>query len=258
MVKKLTKLVPVIGSFLIFCGVLKLILFYRSFNINILYFLELNEVLILFFNDLIGYSLILVIGIAFNLILKESRDQRREKEKKKIIDEKKFLKRFWLYMKFRFDLLIIIFFILVTGCVFVLFRGGDLFHLNELCIIFVSWFLILFLFIEVERNMSVFYKTQITFSIQMTFMLIMFLLTFVISSSFNDVYNIKNRSKYFGTQFKVGNTLITSDHLNYFIGKTKNYLFFYKECSCETIVYPMGRVKEITFKKIKSSYNENK
>lgn len=208
MAKKLIKWVPVIGLFLIFCGVLKLILFYRSFNINILYFLELNEVLILFFNDLICYSLILVIGIAFNLILEEPHiDRIIEKEKKKIIDEKNFLKRLWLYIKLQSNPLILNFLVLVTGFIFVLFREGDLFYFNELWIISVSWFLILFLFIEVERNMSVFHKTQITFSIQMTFILIIFLLTFVISSSLNDVYNIKKGSKYFGTQFKVGNTL---------------------------------------------------
>jgi len=42
--------------------------------------------------------------------------------------------------------------------------------------------------------------------------------------------------------------VIVSDDSSYYIGKTNNYLFYYKEKTKETVVYPMSRVKMISFK----------
>jgi hypothetical protein len=65
---------------------------------------------------------------------------------------------------------------------------------------------------------------------------------------------IKTKS-HFGNVIKLeNNLLLTSDSLNYYVGNTKNYLFFYHEASKTTDVYPMAKVTSITFK---NNYKSN-
>ena len=64
---------------------------------------------------------------------------------------------------------------------------------------------------------------------------------------------IKESKKYLGTSFKIENNIIISDSTNYYIGKTKNYIFYYQEENKSTKVYPIKDIKEIEIIKYKAT-----
>ena len=47
--------------------------------------------------------------------------------------------------------------------------------------------------------------------------------------------------------FVLDDKLIQGDNTHYLVGKTNNCLFFYDEEKDKTTVYPMNRIKEISF-----------
>ena len=66
--EKIKKIIPFLGSIIITCGYIKLNIYYRHFNIKISEYLEISEVLTLFLNDVIFYSLIVFIIFFFSFL----------------------------------------------------------------------------------------------------------------------------------------------------------------------------------------------
>jgi dipeptide/tripeptide permease len=71
----------------------------------------------------------------------------------------------------------------------------------------------------------------------------------ILGDAYTNVYGIKNIKTTYGTTIYFDDsTQLVSDSTNYFIGKTQNFIFFYHEKAKTTDVYPMDRVKELSFK----------
>lgn len=66
--KKIVEILPLALGFLIFTGFLKLYLFYNHWDIRIIDYLDLSEILLSFLNDLNIFLLIAVIGIIYLLL----------------------------------------------------------------------------------------------------------------------------------------------------------------------------------------------
>ena len=70
-----------------------------------------------------------------------------------------------------------------------------------------------------------------------------------VQSAYGEALEVNNNKKYYGVEFQLEDQTIISDSTNYFIGKTKNYLFYYKEKEKQSFAYPMNRIKMISFKR---------
>jgi len=79
---KLLKISSLAGIFLVFCGVLKLILYYNAFSIDIVDFLKLPEILTSFMDDinvlLIFASVMLIVSFTILTVTKEKHEIKLE------------------------------------------------------------------------------------------------------------------------------------------------------------------------------------
>ena len=79
-----------------------------------------------------------------------------------------------------------------------------------------------------------------------------------IFNAYSDICSVKNSGLYTGVKFQLDKKLIESDEKNFYIGKTNKYLFYYKSEEKESVVYPMSRIKMISYKKIDKKIKKNK
>lgn len=75
-----------------------------------------------------------------------------------------------------------------------------------------------------------------------------------------EVQRVKYENKYIGVNFIIDSTKFKSDSTKFFIGKTSKYIFTYDKSENKTTVYPINRLKEISFERknenIKNSINK--
>jgi hypothetical protein len=69
-------------------------------------------------------------------------------------------------------------------------------------------------------------------------------------NSWLNVRLVKNRHLYYGTQMVLGGKRIISDSAFYYVGQTKNYIFWYDASKRSPKVYPANKLEEITINTI--------
>ncbi len=75
------------------------------------------------------------------------------------------------------------------------------------------------------------------------------LIYFTIYSTHEEVKSVEERKANIGTRITFNdNTLLVCDSFNYYIGKTRNFLFIHHQKDKTTDAVPMDRIKQITFK----------
>jgi hypothetical protein len=60
--------------------------------------------------------------------------------------------------------------------------------------------------------------------------------------------DVKNNNSYSGTRIIFDDSTVISDSTLYYIGRTSNYIFFFKKTEKIAVIYPASRVKEINFR----------
>lgn len=75
------------------------------------------------------------------------------------------------------------------------------------------------------------------------------LLGLTISSAYQDFESVKTNKKYLGTTLKFSDRTIVSDSTNYYIGKTRNFIFFHDQNKKTNDIFPMSEIKMISEKK---------
>ena len=73
-------------------------------------------------------------------------------------------------------------------------------------------------------------------------------LSFLVQRVQTEIWLVKDRKKYINVTFTTDNTFVKADSMHYYIGNTKNYLFYYDQDSSKTTVYPMSKITNISFK----------
>jgi hypothetical protein len=71
----------------------------------------------------------------------------------------------------------------------------------------------------------------------------------LINRTYGEIETVKTDKIYYKTTFFVGSEKYVSDSSHYYIGQTKNFLFYYNEKEQSTTVFPMSDIKSITFQK---------
>lgn len=243
-------IIALIPGMIIFFGTFQKILYYNSFNINIVEFIELQELLVSFMDDIILLFITALILLIFILFKKET-ILYKDKTYINLLEIKSFWSRLWLYIKacFIYWIILLIFMFIMYSILIT-----KLFFLFTFLIL-SSGVILPYIVIEIER----FYKK--TFGIFMsisTLELIRLLFILLLITYFNtsiDIIGIKDYNRYYGSKIITKeNEVIYSDSTNYYIGKTNNYIFFYSQSlNCNRII-PTSEIKEL---KLKSKRNKN-
>lgn len=249
------KYLPYLGSFIIFLGVQRLIVFFSAFNISIIHFLDFSEILTSFLDILTFIVLIIAYCVIQQFFFQDNPNSKENKRKieikEKIFAESSFWKRIQLYLKLFGSALLGG----LVGTMLIQFISSykhptDLWSYASSAILYLVIIVIAIIVIEAEvkHNKLNSKKGTRTF-IRFVFFFI-FVTGFLISITRDEINSVKVSKKYYNVIVTLNDSIkLVSDSSNYYIGKTQNYLFFYHESTKTTSVFPINRVTEIEFPK---------
>jgi len=232
-------------AYLIFLGSLKLIVFYKSFNIKIVEYIDFTEVLISFFDSVIFYTSIFILPMLlfWGFWGKSVGNANAETFGRKV--QIKFYQRIKNdFTRNKFGFIFGTF-----GTIFLIFWGK--WDENKIAsfIIFPG----MYLFIFTLRELEIAYKQQYDYSIPPTyfntFLLLFMMTSYIISDTLKDATSIKHGYKYYGTEVQFDNETIKSDSIVTYVGQTRNYIFFYNLHKKESIIYPKSKLIKIKLTK---------
>ena len=237
----LLKILKYFPGFLIFLGSLKLIIFFNAFNIRIVEYLDFSEVLISFFDSVIFYSAIVIIPAFIFLSFWGKAIGEHNTQTYNSLAQLTFKQR--LSKSYGEDKFFFICGLLYTVSIF--FFGNWNEHKLALLLMFPGVYIIFFILQEIR----IAYQKQYNYSIPITYFNVFVFLTlltiYIIQDALNDVYEIKVKKKYLGSEIQMNDQIIKSDSTVSYVGQTKNYIFFYNLKKNESIVYPKSQLRSI-------------
>lgn len=224
-------------------------MYYQAFGVKIEDFLDFTEIVTALFGDLI----LLTISIALALLTDffgttETSVESSNKFVQSFEDQKSFLLRFSLsFIRMRHYL------ILTNGAVLVSLAISLFKHQTVTDMIWMLFwvnvpFIIVTFQFEVRRKYFKLYDKRIHPTSSNLFLLFLISLSFLVQRVQTEIWLVKDRKKYINVTFTTDNTFVKADSMHYYIGNTKNYLFYYDQDSSKTTVYPMSKITNISFK----------
>lgn len=255
---KYKEFIPYAGSVIIFLGAFRLIMFYGGFGVSIVQFLDFSEIITSFLDIIIPIVIMLCITIFQNFILHDKKKyEKYDSLRNEILSRDQSFKDIKLYLRYFKDLLIISLAIIIVFTFLYFYNKIISFNTVKVTVIlllFLFFVLNISLMIErkyIENNTSKKGRTLIRiFSNSIICVLV------VLALSQFQIYNTKYNHSTKGTKIVLENDdILLSDNINYYIGKTVNYVFYYHEKTKTTDVIPISRVKQLSIKnKYANSY----
>jgi len=235
-------------------GAIKQILFYKSFNFNIIEFIELSEVLILILDDIFYLILMVIVAAVFEFIQTSKYELNKiQNIQNEIKKSEKFAKRIKNYYKLYKEGLWLILFLGISDLVFYIKSKSinENVHLlfiftGAMCLTMIMW---------AEIKLKIKRLTGDNLSTRVNNLIVVFILisAFFFKDIFSEIRSVKENKIYFGTEIhykKFDNKIkFISDSTSYYIGKTKNYVFVFQELNNTTKVIPVNNIDQIIIKK---------
>ena len=233
------ELVAIVTALIFLSGISRLYIFYKSFNITILPFVEPGEILIITFDSILYFIItsvyfFLVIFLFYRKNFVEKGKPRRLKSYKLLNIRK-------------------IIFLAIGVVLIVVYNNYVRPNPSTLelgfwcCLLVLMLYVVPISFFEISAFLQKKYITISNINLLIIFSAF-FLLIFSISLSLNEVYKVKVSGFYEGSCIILKDgTRITSTSTFTFIGMTKNYLFFYDKVSGQTQIRP-NEISQITTK----------
>jgi hypothetical protein len=235
--KIIKEIIPFIGVFLIGLVYVKLSLYYGHFNIDIINYLELSEILTLFLPDLVTY--ILVLGVVlFILFLVQTKSEaiRSFEKKEKVIVTPSFLNRVKGIYRYTKLILFPVVFLLICYLISFIWIRDAFWVLFYKTFILPVFYILTFLFFEFEYRYFEIYGKRIGATYSNLFFICSMVCLFSIASAKSETLRVeKGESKIISFTFNSKN--VSTNNTTVYIGQTKNYLFIYNVIKKETAVY---------------------
>lgn len=238
--KDILQYTGLLSSFLLLCGVLKFYIYYKKFNVSILRFVELSEILTLFMDNIIAY-LAIIIPTTINLCLFYM------KIKNEIADSGISI---WKITFGQWPLLIIFFGISIIGIIIFYKKNKGVGFRDLIYLILLALICILVLpalFIYTLRTLNSNFHLEVEFIYLYFIFLCLLLLGYTLLTAQNEAHKVKNNGYYDGVKLVFENNTIESNRMIYFIGMTKNYVFVYEKSNASCTVHKVSNLKTIKF-----------
>lgn len=259
-IDKIKSNISIISLVLISFGYIRIYYFYRYFNLYIVNYLDLSEIILLSLKYfLIGFTLLIIAGSIFLTLQNSFKDAilKRKKRKKKIYRQKNnIFCRLFKRLKLDWHQLLISLIIILAN----IFFNRQVFYS---CYCVEGWLSIsmiyVFFFIgnigldEVIYSYNSFYNPikklyQLKYIVLFYFSIFLFLKWFTQSRAFM-ITNTPKTNFYLEYENKVFET----DNFTSYLGETRNYIFIYDNCLMYTYTIKKDQIKNLTY----SYYSRN-
>jgi hypothetical protein len=242
--EEVSRLIKYLPGYVIFLGVLKLIIFYEAFNIRIVSYLDFSEVLVSFLDTLIVIVAFLLVPL---FILLSFLGKPIGEANTAIFNDKATL-NFWkrLGKKFKEDKYVIISSLIVICLIVIKGKWTE----SKIALLLSYTLSPAVFFIAIEIRIA--YVKQFTYTIPATYMNIFFTLWLtgqtVIYFTLLDINSIKYSYKYLGSEIQYEQKVIKSDSVNTFVGQTKAFIFFYNLTTRQSTVYTKDKLVNLSIR----------
>ena len=234
------------GAIILIGGTLRLYVYSKCFSISVLPFLEASEIITIFFDNLLYFLCFLILNFLVIVFLYKKTSKLYSRTTKTSFCER--LLKFGFIKRNK-----IISFVLLAVVLFFISKNRDHDSFYE----FYLWLGLLLVAISINPLVYFEFKYLVSkrnFALDKLTLIFLIsainLMFFAFSSGMNEAYKVKNKQYYIDTEFEIDtcNTIIsTIDY--YYIGKTKQFIFFYDSKKKETDVFPISRITKMKFKK---------
>ncbi len=263
--EKYIKLIPVIYGVIVIISFIKIHIFYLFFNLNISEYLQLSELLVLFLDDLLlhALSILLIIVVVAPFLKYINKKEINKKDKGSNIGTEDLIKEQYKkeinkkdegsnigiedlikeqYRAIRKSTLISISVtILVSSIIFLLVSFISLkkeWYLPPV-VSTVTFILYAILIFYLMMGISNPIKDNFIVWIILYFAAV---LTFIIPKTVSEAISKKHNFNYSNNEIEYKKDTIRSDSVQFFIGKTANYIFYYNKEKHQTTAFPLKDV----------------
>lgn len=226
MIEKFIKNLPFYSLLLLTSGLINIIFYYSSFNLNILHYIELSEIFSLLVNDIVTFSLL--IAVVFTQSISINRYYSIAKEKR---DWKDKFTMFASFIIFSFP------------CIVLLYAVADQHHLTVLNNHYYLLIIVLGVFIKLIEHFYSFYKSKLD---KVTYHVLAATLAFNLYSipvTWRICYALKNDPSQRNISLDYGTKQLLPFQDQIYLGKTKFYFFIYDTKEKSSVVYPITELK---------------
>ena len=224
-IEDLIKLIPIFTFLLIVASSIKMAIFYKVFNINIVEYINISEYIPLFIDDL--HSLLYLAALfLLGAIFSKGVGIKQNKE-----EDVKGNKPFRITH-------IIMFLIMVIVLPTILYIKYDNWYerLKPMNMAFLMIMVVLLVvFATYEKLPSLF----------LIGWLVAILTIPIVISAYVDAYSIIDRKRLVNYEIIIDNQTLSAANNHHYLGKSKEYVFLYDISEKTSIIYPINKIKEI-------------
>ncbi|RVU91541.1 hypothetical protein EH230_11875 [Flavobacterium columnare] len=235
--------VPTIGSLIVILGIIKEYIYYSLFEHDILKYIDISEVFLLFAKDLsmILFSLILL-GLIFFFLSNNKQEDIVVFKKNWDLSLKE---RFLFFVKDSFYLNFLLLNLFGIRELNFIYKFRNEWEINHFIILYIIIYLFRFIYDEIIRHytlghnkkLPIFHDTMIHFSFLLYFL--------IIGKTYIDYREIIDNKTKNQISFQIENKIIKSDKTFLFIGQTKNYIFFHDKIKKVNSIYKISDIKNL-------------
>nr|WP_319572904.1 hypothetical protein [uncultured Draconibacterium sp.] len=248
------KNIAILTPIVITAGLLKYIIYYAFFNVPIVQFIELNEIIVLFSEDIIHIlGLFLFLGFLSFLGSTNKTNMKSRRFQIKYYKEKEIEFRIFYYLKSNYLSIVILIGVAILIWTNVFDKEELKFTTQVLIVIDTAFLIIRFAVLEIKRDLYLKGKLEKkNQKIELFFGILILSVNLILIYSVKEVEKVKYDGKYSGVVITLTDEILKSDSTSFYIGKTKNFLFYHKTQTNTTRVIPCSKIQEIQFgRKIK-------
>lgn len=233
--KKIIKISVLWYPIMIFISYIPIIVYYKHFNINIVEYIDFDEILVLPFYNIIYSGIFLIYLILQEFVLDGEKENKiMDNFKNKIFSNKKIIKRFFVYITGFYSIL----FILLSLSILLIYFNNK----NELYILMSLLPLSIVIYNYLSLEFRIKYFNTFKKKVDSTYFNSIYLLGFITIINFYNCYTkiitIDNEYANRTYTYYMDDDLLITNNL---IGQTKNYLFIKNKK--ETIIFKRNDIK---------------
>jgi hypothetical protein len=238
MLDRLVKISSLSGAFLIFCGVLKMIIYYDYFNVNIVDFLSFSEIITSFLDDMN----ILLIYVAIMLIVTVSTVNFLHRRTEIPVDDLMTgIMNVIFPHKYKFVVFFLIIILILSSLIFFNIIGFNYFAIYVL--VFCSIQMLTYVIMTRDENNEIEIPT---FSVTVSIALVVTLAIFLLAR--HDVQEVKKHAHPVTIVTQENTYICNRNTANLYLGKTDNFVFIKLDSSNSTLSLPTSSIKSLDFK----------
>lgn len=226
--------VAVASLALLAIGFLKFILYYKAFNIPIVDYIDLSEIITLFADNIATASLvILILALPYAKLINAH------------LASADFFTRLEGYLNVLIPILFISGMVLMVTII-VLWRRPRI-HGFELSRFVIVWPIIAFVIPVLVLEIKRIFEPQVATSLIVVLALSINFALLVILATLNEIKKVKEFGYFQGVIIKFATSEIVSTAEEYFVGKTKSFVFFYSPKSRTSTAYSTADLRSISY-----------